>query len=68
LFSRLDKGCPGTRQDHPEFGECAGRGIDGYGAAVLFHDDIMANRQTKSSAFARWFGREKGIAREISAP
>jgi hypothetical protein len=61
MFSRLNKGYPGTRQDNPEFSECARHGIDIYHAAVLFHDNIMAHRQTKSGAFTRGFSREEGV-------
>jgi hypothetical protein len=53
--------CSGTRQNNPELGECARRSIDIYDAAMLFHDDVMAHRQTKSGAFTRRLGREKGV-------
>ena len=52
---------PGTRQNNPKFGECAKRGIDLYGATVLFHHYVMAHRKTKSSTFACGFGRKEGI-------
>src|SRR5580692_11427466 len=60
MFSWLDKRCPGTRQDNPEFGECVRRGIDVDDAAMLFHDDVVAHRKTKSRAITRRFGREEG--------
>src|SRR5271154_4416861 len=61
MFSWLDKECPGTRQNNLELGKYARHGIDIHGAAVLFHDDVMAHRKTKSGAFARRFSREEGI-------
>jgi len=61
MFSWLDKGCPGTRQNNLELSKYARHGIDIYSAAVLFHDDVMAHRKTKSGAFTRRFSREEGI-------
>ena len=61
MFSWLDKGCPGARQNNLELSKCARRGIDIDGAAVLFHDDVMAHRKTKSGAFTRRLGCEEGI-------
>src|ERR1700681_303886 len=61
MFSWLDKGCSGTRQNNPELSEYPRHGIDIYSAAVLFHDDVMAHRKTKSGAFTRRFSREEGI-------
>src|SRR5579872_6731239 len=61
MFSWLDKGCPGTRQNDLELGKYAGHGIDIYTAAMLFHDDVMTHRKAKSGAFTRRFSREEGI-------
>jgi hypothetical protein len=61
MFSRLDKGCPGTRQNNPELSKCSRHGVDIHSATVLFHDDVMAHRKTKSGAFTGRFGCEEGI-------
>ena len=40
---------------------CAGLGLDIDRAAMLFHDDVMAHRQSKPGAFAGRLGRKERI-------
>ena len=52
---------PSARQNNLKLSKYAKDGIDIHSAAVLFHDDVMAHRKTKSGAFTRRFSREEGI-------
>src|SRR5262249_49827793 len=50
-----------TGQGDNKFGEDVWLGGDLYPAAVLFHDDVVADRKTKPGPFAHRLCREEGI-------
>src|SRR3954451_1729336 len=50
-----------SRQDDPEFSELSGLRLDIYPATVLFHDDVVAHRQTKPGPFTRRLSCEEWI-------
>ena len=50
-----------ARQHDPEFGELAGLGVDLDRAGMLFHDDVVAERQAEAGSFAGRLGREERI-------
>ena len=53
--------CRIARQRNDKLGEYARSGLDLDPATVLFHDDVVAHRETQSSPLACWFGRRKGV-------
>ena len=63
---RTARGCGGLllaclRQHDLELGEEFGLRIDVDAAAVLFHDDVVADRQARPGTFARGLGREERV-------
>ena len=48
-----------ARQNDPDFCELPGLRLDIDCATVLFHDDVVAYRETEASAFTRRLGREE---------
>ncbi len=60
-FSRLAEGRGGARQHDPELGEFAGLGLDLDRAAVLLDDDVVAEREAETGAFAGRLGGEERI-------
>src|SRR6267154_3888312 len=59
--SRFWLSCACTRQRNNEFCKYARLSIDVDCAAMLFHHDVVAHRQTKPGALARGFGGEEGV-------
>src|SRR5262245_52370724 len=59
-FSASDQ-LSGTRQDNPDLGELAGPCINFDYACVLFHDDVVANREPKSRALSGRLGCEERL-------
>src|SRR5262245_24792243 len=59
-FSASDQ-LSGTRQDNPDLGELAGPCINFDYACVLFHDDVVADREPKSRALSSWLGCEERL-------
>src|SRR6516165_74191 len=48
-----------ARQDNPDLGKCTGLCIDLDCARVLFHDDVVTDREAKARTFSRRLGREE---------
>ena len=61
MVPRLTQRGRPARQHDPEFGEFPKRRIDFDRAGMLFHDDVVAEGQTKARTFAGRLSREKGI-------
>ena len=61
LRKRFSDECRSARQDNPDLSELTRLRIDLDGARVLFHDDIVTDREPKTRAFSRRFGREKRL-------
>jgi hypothetical protein len=55
-----------ARQADREFGELAGRTVDHDRAAMLLSDDVPADRQTETSAFAARLGREERLEQSVT--
>src|SRR5262249_32905950 len=53
--------CRSARQDNPDFGEGTRLCFDLDYTPVLFHDDIVTDREAKASAFSRRFSREERV-------
>jgi hypothetical protein len=57
----MSLGRRGPRQRDNEFGKSTRPGLDVDLAAMLFHHNVMAHRQAKSSAFARGLVVKNGL-------
>src|SRR5215216_5439435 len=51
----------GPGQDDCELGECAGLGLDRNLTAMLFDNDVVAQRETKAGSLAGGLGREERV-------
>ena len=61
LGERFSDECRSARQDNPDLSELTRLRIDLDGARVLFHNDIVTDREPKTGAFSGRFGREKRV-------
>ena len=61
LAGTFSNECRSARQDNPDLSELTRLRIDLDGARVLFHDDIVTDREPKTRALSRRFGREKRV-------
>src|SRR5215831_6231449 len=60
-IGRISGGHGSSGQTDSDFGELARLRIDFDSACVLFHDDIVADGETKAGALSGRFRREEGI-------
>src|SRR6516225_3268203 len=58
---KLSDECRSARENNPDLGECTRLGIDLDCARVLFHDNVMTDREAKARAFSRWLGCEERV-------
>src|SRR5262245_3606594 len=61
LRERFSDECRNARQDNPDLSELTRLRIDLDGARVLFHDDIVTDREPKTRALSRGLSREKRV-------
>ena len=61
LRERFSDECRSARQDNPDLSELTRLRIDLDGARVLFHDDIVTDREPKTRAFSRGLSREEWL-------
>ena len=61
VWERFSDECRSARQHDPDLSELTRLRIDLDGARVLFHDDIVTDREPKTRAFSRGLSREEGV-------